>query len=289
MQRTAGQAPRVLPDFLILGAQKSGTTWLAHKLRQHPDVWLPRSEIHYFDKDYNYAKGMAWYQAHFVDAQPGSLIGEKTPDYLWANGIGVEGHMPDVHRYIYEALPDAKLIVSLRNPVERAISAVNHVIRSGRISPLHAIDDLLVGSKQSLVEGHGVIDYGRYHRQLEAYLEYFERCQMLILVFEEDIVQRPTAGLTKACEFLGVDPTFEFTAVHERSNPYRYSKVGLILRYYLRFPARLIRWIDQVFPVHKARPSNAVLGKLYDVYAMENERLFASLERDMPVSWKNSP
>jgi hypothetical protein len=249
---------------------------------------MPRSEIHYFDKDYNYAKGIAWYEAHFADAHDEKAIGEKTPDYLWANGIGVEGHMPDVHRHIHEALPGVKLIASLRNPVERAISAVNHIVRTGRISPLHAIDDLLVGGKQALVEGHGVIDYGRYHRQLEAYLEYYDRSQMLILIFEEDIVQNPTLGLKKACDFLGVDPSFEFSGVHEKSNPYRYSKVGLILDYYLSFPRLLTRRVDRFLPAHKARPSSAVIRQLYIGYETENEQLFALLGRELPVSWQYS-
>lgn len=160
----------VLPNFLIIGAQKAGTSWLAGKLRQHPDVYMPEYEIHYFDKDLHFAKGIAWYESHFSRVGKETAIGEKTPDYLWANGIGVEGHLPDVHRNIFEALPQANLIVSLRNPAERVISVVNHIMGSGRISPFHKIDDLLTGERKHLVEGHVVIDYGRYYRQLEAYL-----------------------------------------------------------------------------------------------------------------------
>lgn len=102
---------------------------------------------------------------------------------------------------MFETLPHAKLIISLRNPVERAISAVHHIIRSGRISPLHSVDDLLVGKKHYLVEGHGVIDKGRYYRQIKAYSEYFDQTQMLILIFEKDIVQNPSLGLKKCAIF----------------------------------------------------------------------------------------
>jgi hypothetical protein len=188
-----------LPNFLIIGAQKAGSTWLVYNLRRHPEVFLAPREVHYFDKDFNYAKGLGWYEKRFKRAGDKKAVGEKTADYLWANGRGVEGHMPHVHRNVHETLSDARLVVVVRNPVERAISAVNHIVRTGRVSPFIHIDDLLLGDKRVLVEGHGVIDCGRYHRQIAAYLELFDRSQLLILVFEEDVVADPASGLRKVC------------------------------------------------------------------------------------------
>jgi hypothetical protein len=275
-----------LPNFLIIGAQKSGTTWLARRLGQHPDVWIAPAEIHFFDKDFNFVKGIGWYEAQFTGVGDETAVGEKTPDYLWANGTGVEGHLPDVHRNIHQAMPNAKLIVSLRNPVERAISAVNHIIRSGRISSPPVIDELLVGDQQHLIQGHGVIDYGRYHRQLQAYLQHFDPGQMLVLIFEEDIVENPTEGLTKACSFLGVDESFEFSALAERSNAYQHSKLRLTVDHCLPFLSTFTPFLDRFLPMHKVRPSEAVMRKLYETYETENDKLFDLLARPIPPSWQ---
>lgn len=276
-----------LPNFLIIGAQKSGTTWLAKNLKQHPDVFMPNYEIHYFDKDYNFRQNIAWYKKHFIPVKNEKAIGEKTPDYLWANGHGVEGHLSDVHRNIYDTLPEAKLVAVLRNPVERAISAVNHLIRSGRISPLHNIDDLLIGNKQYLIKGHGVIDYGRYYRQIKAYYEYFDPDQILILIFEEDVVQNPDLGLRKVCKFLKIDSSFEFQDKNKKIHESRSSRIGLTFRYYLPFMGPLIHYVDHYLPATKIRPSERVIHELYKIYAEENEKLFGLLGH-RPISWHNS-
>jgi Sulfotransferase domain len=274
-----------LPSFLIIGAQKSGTSWLARNLGQHPQVFMPSQEIHFFDKDYNFNKGVDWYEGHFKDAAAAVAIGEKTPDYLWADGQGVEGHLPDVHKNIYKTLPEAKLIVILRNPVERAIAAVNHIVRTGRISPLHHIDDLLTGNKRHLMEGHGVIDYGRYYRQIKAYHHYFQPDRMLILIYEEDVVQNPGRAMGKVCEFLGLDPSYQFGSLKRKVNAEAYSFPGMIIRYYLP-PLKPLAYVaNRILPNTKYYPSEPVLDQLYDLYADDNEKLYALLGRRIS-SWQ---
>ena len=143
-----------LPDFLIIGAQKSGTTWLADQLSFHPGIFMVPDEIHYFDKAQNFCRGLQWYSHHFENAGPTQLAGEKTPDYLWANGDGTEGHLADVHQKLYQTLPAARLIVVLRNPVERALSALTHLVRTRRIAPPLNVDELLLGTKHHRIRGH---------------------------------------------------------------------------------------------------------------------------------------
>jgi hypothetical protein len=276
-----------LPDFLIIGAQKSGTSWLADKLAQHPEVFMAEKEIHYFDKDFNLKRGIAWYRSHFSGVRNEKAVGEKTPDYLWAHGRGVEGHLPEVHENIYRTLPDVKLIIVLRNPVERAISAVNHMIRSGRISPLHNINDLLIGNKRHLVDGYGVIDKGRYYRQIQAYLEYFKRSQMLLLIFEEDIVRDPSAGLRNVCDFIGIDHNFEFAEKDKKSNIFLGSRLTLLINYYLPFLKPVTVHIDWMRPGKKARPDRPALQELYRMYEEENAKLFNFLGRKVDA-WKIS-
>ncbi len=275
-----------LPNFLIIGAQKAGTTWLLRQLQQHPDIFLPSQEVHFFDKRQNYEKGLSWYRQFFEDVENESAIGEKTPDYCWTNREGAEGHLPSVHREIHKSLPDAKLILVVRNPVDRAISAVNHLFRTRRLSPKYSMDDVLLGEQRHLVSPHGVIDYGRYHRHIQSYLEVFDPEQLLILVFEEDILEAPAQGLKTTTEFLGVDSSFSFTGLRDRQNPAGVSKTGLYLRYYLPVLSPVVKAVDKYLlgSNYKKRPSETTIRALYELYRPENEALFEFLGRRIP-SW----
>lgn len=278
--------PMPLPNFLIIGAQKAGTTWLLRQLRQHPDIYLPREEVHFFDKQNRFEKGRSWYRQFFEDVQNETAIGEKTPDYCWTNQEGAEGHLPSVHRNIHETLPDAKLIMLVRNPVDRAVSAVNHLFRTRRLCPKYSMDALLTGDKHHLIAPHGVLDYGRYYQHIQTYLELFDREQLLVLVFEEDVLAHPEHGLEKVTQFLGVDPSFSFTEVKERQNPAGVSKTGLYLRYYLPVVSPLVKAIDKYLlrRNYKKRPTEAAIRTLYEMYRPENEALFQFLGRRIP-SW----
>ncbi|NEP51318.1 MAG: sulfotransferase domain-containing protein [Moorea sp. SIO3C2] len=281
-----------LPNFLIIGAQKAGTTWLAHNLREHPEVFIPGNEIHYFNKIYNLNQGIEWYKNHFADVNGEKAIGEKTPNYLWIDPLpDAQGkvyydpleEIPYSHRLIYETLPEAKLIVVLRNPVQRAIAAINHFIKNGVISLNDDLDDLLVGDQQSLVERYGIIDMGRYYRQLQAYYDYFDPKQMLILVFEEDIAQNSDDSLKKVCEFLDIDSSFDFS---KKSKKVHQSTSSPIARYLgTRFPLMrgLINRVDQRLPLQhqKLRPSPSAIQKLYTIYANDNQKLFKLLGREI--------
>lgn len=274
-----------LPNFLIIGAQKAGTTWLLRQLRQHPDIYMPPEELHYFDKRHNYEKGLSWYRSFFEDVTDETAIGEKTPDYYWTNREGAEGHLPSVHRNIYDTLPDARLILIVRDPVARAVSAVNHLFRTRRLSPRYSIDELLLGQKQHIAERHGVIDYGRYHRHIRAFLRLFDPKQLLVLVFEEDVAATPRKGLKKVTDFLEVDSSYSFAGVRDRQNPAGVSKTGLYIRYYLPFLSPLVHAVDKFVlgSNYKQRPSKETVQALYELYREENEKLFQFLGRRIPA------
>ncbi len=274
-----------LPNFLIIGAQKCGTTWLVAMLRQHPDVYMPEQEVHFFDKAGNYEKGIEWYASHFAGAENRRRVGEKTPDYFWADGRGGEGHMPDVHRHIHRHLPDAKLIITLKNPVDRAVSAVKHLIRTRRISPLHRMDDLLAGRKSALLEGFGVFEVGRFSTLLTAYLDLFRRDQILVLFFEEDIVRRPQEGLKKICAFLEIDDSFRFSGIAQRVNRFDSCKLHLVAQYYFPVLSPLTSVLGRLLPESDYLPSESVLRHLHGLYREENRKLFDLLGRESPVSW----
>jgi hypothetical protein len=271
------------PDFLIIGAQKSGTTWLRHHLRQHPEVFIPVDEAQFFNKRHRYANGQGWYESLFDGAAPSQTIGDKTPDYLWTTADGAKQHIAGSHERIHEMYPDVKLIVTLRNPVNRAVSALNHFIRRGHISPLYQIDDLLFGDHQSEVEGRGIIERGFYHHQLQQYLDLFDRDQILVLILEEDLFRTPQQTLQHLYEFIGISPDAPTADLDQKQGDHYLSLLGLLLQYYL-LPKDLVKLLDHPLPSTKLHPSPDAVCRLYDLYADENERLFELLDR-RPEQW----
>jgi hypothetical protein len=247
---------------------------------------MPEGEVHFFDKVHNYQKGEEWYRERFADAEVGQTVGEKTPDYIWANGNGVEGHDPNVHKNVHQTVPDAKLIVLFRNPVERAISATKHIIRSGRVSPRHSLDDLLVGDKHDLVAGHGVLEYGYYDKHLAAYLDLFSRSQILPLFFEEDVVASPQEGFKKVVQFLNLSGTKGVEGVEERVNAHEVTLLELYANYYAPRLEGLARRLRSVFPQQIASPSSETIARLYEHYTGHNQQLAELVERPLPGSWK---
>ena len=275
----------MLPNFLIIGAQKCGTTWLASMLRQHEDVFMPDRELHFFDKDLNFSKGLGWYESHFTEAAGQRAIGEKTPDYLWANGIGGEGHLAEVHENISRCLPAIKLVIALRNPSHRAVSATKHLISSGRVSPLRDVDDLLVGQGKAEVKQYGVLEMGMYFNQVKAYVDLFGREKILAVVFEEDVVSVPGSGLANVCTFLGIDDSFSFQGVSEPVNAFRHSKLHLVAKHFAPGLSSITRALNKVLPAADYTPSQETMDILRGVFEADTKSLFELLGRPVPQTW----
>jgi hypothetical protein len=207
---------RTLPDFIIVGAQKAGTSSLFHYLRQHPQLVPPfTKEVHFFDGGLhpgidNFAKGPAWYRAHFP---PKSTLGERrqtfeaSPLYLFN---------PLVPERIHDLVPTVKLIALLRNPTERAISHYFHERRAGHETL--PVMEALLAEEQRLAPVIDSGDYksnafmnfsykqrGLYREQLERFAAYFPWSQILVLSSEEFFCD-PGQTLRRVFEFVGVDP-----------------------------------------------------------------------------------
>lgn len=264
-----------LPNFLIIGAQKSGTTWLFKTLANHPDVFMPRREVNFFEKPENRALGLEWYQEHFKGATQESAIGEKTPTYLCVN----QQASHETQRYIYEYSPDIKLIAVLRDPVERAISHARHYMRQakigGDISPFMKLDHIIFNSFLS----ESILARGYYAQQLEAYYEYFKPEQILVVINEEEIIKDPKTLMVKVCNFLNIDPAFEFKNIEQTIHDGSFSRAGVVLGSLFPSMKREIRYLDRSTLAKKFSLSvnGKTLQKLYDHYHEENERLFALL------------
>lgn len=197
--------PLRFPDFLCLGVQKGGTTSLYASLRAHPAVYLPQTkEVQYFSNEY--ARGEAWYASFFAAALPGQRCGECTPYYFFH---------PAAPRRIQALLPSARLIVLLRDPVERALSGYFHSLRLGLerlpIDEAFARERVrLSGTDELLLRPHGVslahqsfsyVARSRYEEQLARYLEVFDRSQLL-LVRSEDLFATPAVVWPRILRFL---------------------------------------------------------------------------------------
>lgn len=182
--------PARLPDFLGIGTQKGGTTSLHRWLSEHNEIFLPPcKEIHYFDL--NHEKPLEWYKDKFKYAEFNQKCGEITPFYLY--------HPKTPYR-IKRAIPKVKLIVLLRDPVERTISQIYHSKQRGfdKLPPKVALEAeserLRNGGIESL-QKHSYKGRSLYIEQLDRYERLFEKEQLLILKSENLFVDEKDTWL----------------------------------------------------------------------------------------------
>ena len=225
---------RLWPDFLILGAQRGGTTSLFRYLEQHPDVLAStRKELHYFD--YQFGRGPRWYRGHFPLASRRAahlrrgrtvlLTGEASPYYLAC---------PQAPRRAATTVPGARLVALLRHPVDRAWSHYRMARWQGRetLSFEEAIDaepQRLAGEYEKLrtddtyysaaYHQQSYLTRGLYLRQIQDWLRHYPREQLLLLL-SEDFYRDPAAVYIRLCRFLGLSDWRppEFKKFNEQSN-----------------------------------------------------------------------
>jgi hypothetical protein len=202
---------RPLPDFLVLGAQKAGTTALYAYLRRHPEITGPSwKEVSFFDR--HYARGEAWYRGNFPNRlRARGFVGEASPSYLFH---------PLAPERVRELLPEARLIALVRNPVDRAFSHYQHEVALGREElsfedALAAEDDRLRGEEERMRAdpayfSHAWWNYtyrarGRYAEQIERWLEVFPREQLLVIP-SEDLGSDPDGTYARVLDFVGAAP-----------------------------------------------------------------------------------
>jgi len=181
---------RVLPNFIIIGAQKGGTSSLYKNLIRHPSVKASfHKEPHFYD--FNYFEGISWYKAFFPreTEMNNKLTGEATPYYLFH---------PKAPKRVKETQPDVKLLVMLRNPVNRAYSHYNKDSLRGKdplsfIDAVHAEDQRFEEEKKQYEDPYKCINHwkrsylsrGKYAEQLERWFKFFPRKQFLIIQSEQ--------------------------------------------------------------------------------------------------------
>lgn len=175
------------PNFIYLGPDKAGSSWLHDVLRTHPQVFLtPAKGLYFFDRYYD--RGLEWYVGQFDDARPEHLVrGEVCQDYLAD---------PHAAERMARCLSDVKLMVTLRDPAERAFSSYLHMLRSGWRA------GTFLDALSSYPE---LLDHGRYGTQLDGFVSRFGRDALHIAVFD-DLQADPQAFLGAVTEWLGIEP-----------------------------------------------------------------------------------
>ena len=196
------------PTYVGIGAQKCASSWLHNVLAEHPEVAVPEvKELDFFS--YNYDHGYQWYERCFRSAKPARARGEISPSYF------CEPAAPErVARY----LPEAKILLSLRDPVERALSNHRHEVRVGHLTG----PDL--SFEAGLKNNPMYVEQGRYATHLKRWLGHFDRSSILVVLME-DIDADPRAVTREVYRFLGVDD--------------QYLPAGLTTRYNRSFANRL--------------------------------------------------
>lgn len=205
-----------LPDFVIIGAQKAASTLLLVCLRQHPEAWLPEKEDPVF-RDPVYGERSLTKLAEKYAGRTERRLGLKCPDYL---------ARPEVPARLHSDLSAPHLIVCLRNPVQRAISAYFWRMRWGLI-PVDPAEEGLRRILDGGLREHDptigeILDWGLYAQHLNRYLEFFPRSKILIL-FDDDLRSDPEAVMRSAHEFLDIRPDVMPSRLRVKSNPGIYS------------------------------------------------------------------
>jgi hypothetical protein len=211
-----------LPDFIIVGAMKAGTTSLHYILNHHNNVFIPRREIYFFDLDdvqqhpdfFMDARGewtfhdyehhckdyLDWYSSFFRNAAEGQVVGEDSTTYVASS---------KAPRRIARLLPNVKLIFMLRDPVSRAYSHYWHLVNSGRAT--YDFEDTLRHAPGTILQR------GYYKQQIEQFRQYFREDQLKFIMFEE-FIKNIQAMVDDVCVFLGLSGTVDTGAIDTHRN-----------------------------------------------------------------------
>jgi len=196
-----------LPNFFCIGVQKAGTTLLYEHLKGIEEIYLPeKKELHFFDSD-DYKKGEEWYAHYFSKAQKQKAIGEITPIYIF---------MEDIPQKIAtSSMNQAKFIVILRNPIERAYSHYVMTFRRGEenLSFKESFLTEAARTKESIsnLRKYSYFQRGFYLKQIKNYFQYFDKSQFLFILFE-DFVKKQDETIAEVCNFLEVKKNIKIEA-----------------------------------------------------------------------------
>lgn len=289
-------------DFVVIGAQKAGSTFLLQCLEEHPEIFMVHSEVPFFqDPDYS-PDGLERLLALFRNQEKAAVRGLKRPNYLGD---------PLVPGRIARHFPRVKLLALLRNPIERTISAYFHYMQSGFIPVIpfeRGLEKIIGGTFDSRYPGAGqIIEYSLYATHIERYLSCFDREQLFIQLFEQ-LRDNPVELVRETCRFVGVSDDYTPLRPNRRPMAAVYSlprlRLGAMVQplttvYYqdrtrMRFRgwgghqlsriySRIDRYLlERLFPSKKPSLSPALRDRLNAVFRDDTNRLREILDHPLP-------
>jgi hypothetical protein len=247
-----------LPDFLVVGAQKSGTTTLFVLLSKHPEIFMPsRKELQFFSSPTLYPRGLNWYAEEFFGSCPdGHLAGEVSPQYMYSSEIA---------RRVHDGLPEAKIIAILREPIDRAFSHYRMACRREQedrsLEEAFAMARATDESDVEAAETARYLQFSDYERVLSEYLRLYGRDQILIL-FQEDLDKHPDTVMRQVCAFLGIDeviPDNVGVRVHQ-SGDVRFKVLSRLTK-----SDNIVRRILRVFVPRRLRPTLVFWAEMFNI------------------------
>ena len=280
----------MLPNLLVVGAMKSGTTSLHHYLSLHPEIFMSEDkEPTFFTAEKNWNRGVSWYSSLFPTDKP--VRGESSPDYTKYPAI------QGVPARIHSVVPDVRLVYLVREPVERIVS---HYIDAYSFGRVHKP----INRELANFEDHHFVNCSRYYMQLEQYFEYFDSDGMLVITSEE-LRGRREATMRKAFAFLGVDASFTapefgvvlYTAEEKRRNTrlgyfllrigdrVRHSALRPYLSPKLMAPIRTLN-ARTARPIPRPELDPSLRSELVDYLRPDVERL-RSLTKNPLLDWQS--
>jgi hypothetical protein len=270
-----------LPDFIVAGVRRCGTTWLHQCLKEHPDIALPAATKELFFFDRNWDRGADWYEPYFRNCPPGKMRGEVSPSYF---------SNPDTPARIKSLLPDVKLVFVLRNPLERVISLYHH---------LHLSGDIASDLRDALETHQELLDEGFYARHVERFRREFSDNRIFVLV-REDVND---GGLAPLFSFLRVRDDFRPPSLHARLNKRREARSkfpaivaarlsralhhsGLHRAVTLAKAAGVERLLVRRRSLGKESVSAEIAKRVRAIYDEDAKQLGSILGRDLDRVWK---
>jgi hypothetical protein len=299
----------MFPNFIVIGGQKCGSTYIHDVLEEHPDIYLTPGETPYFqDPDY-LETNIIDFEKLFDKAHNYRLIGIKRPDYLAKDECPAR---------IKKHIPDAKLIVILRNPVSRAIAAYYHYIKGG-FAPLRTFNEgmkeILNGNlKHEFPRTDEIVEYGFYFKHLQKYFAHFDKQQIHIILLD-DLKKDNLNIISQLYDFLGIDSGFmpqkslnkkpqkviysiDGLKLVSRDNQLNYSYSSDKMRLYPKDKTligkvrlKAMNGITNFLASHiyvntKPQANQELKQKLYNIYEQDIVQLEQLIKRDLSI-WKN--
>ncbi|WKN32531.1 sulfotransferase domain-containing protein [Porifericola rhodea] len=294
-------------EFAVIGGQKSGSTYIQSILAAHPQVFMPEGEIPYFE-DPDYLEGGVQKLNELFKNQNSDLVwGIKRPNLLGSSQYASR---------LANEIGKAKLIVILRNPVVRLVSAYYHYMKDGFLPPLEfskGIEKILNKDKSEYGRSPEVLEFGLYYKHLQEYFKYFSKDQILILLYD-DLKNDKFKIIKKVYQFIGVDDSFNPNSVINKTpqkviysikrqsfvriaNNLKYNYNSDRTRCHYKdqsfvegVTCKLIKGIDKVilsnlFKNEKPKLNNQIHQKLYDYYKADIENLEKLINKDL-TKWK---